>query len=180
MAMPNTNGPIGPTIDRAIGETIDQDCELRRRRDLLSSVIGVGETLAALLLTEMPEPGVLRRSGEIVAYASSTRAITGPAPQSTARRASPKSAMPLCIRRSTCRHLSAMRSTLRSRLSRSFTRCLFQATGTLPEATKERRPVALRNLRVTEFVVRHRQVVLPGGATGVRFARRSRISCEAW
>jgi len=57
------------TIDRAIGETIDQDCELRRRRDLLSSVIGVGETLAALLLTEMPEPGVLRRSGEIVAYA---------------------------------------------------------------------------------------------------------------
>src|ERR1700733_15342795 len=56
------------TIDRAIGETIDQDCELRRRRDLLSSVIGVGETLAALLLTEMPEPGVLRRSGEIAAY----------------------------------------------------------------------------------------------------------------
>ena len=57
------------TIDRAIGETIDQDVELRSRRDLLLSVIGVGETLAALLLTEMPEPAVLRRSGEIVAYA---------------------------------------------------------------------------------------------------------------
>jgi len=56
-------------IDRAIGETIDQDAELRSRRDLLLSVIGVGETLAALLLAEMPEPGVLRRSGEIVAYA---------------------------------------------------------------------------------------------------------------
>ena len=56
-------------IDRAIGETIDQDVELRGRRDLLLSVIGVGETLAALLLTEMPEPGVLRRSGEMVAYA---------------------------------------------------------------------------------------------------------------
>jgi transposase len=57
------------TIDRAIGETIDQDVELRSRRELLLSVIGVGETLAALLLTEMPEPAVLRRSGEIVAYA---------------------------------------------------------------------------------------------------------------
>ncbi len=55
--------------DMAIGETIDQDAELRGRRDLLLSVIGVGETLAALLLTEMPEPGVLRRSGELVAYA---------------------------------------------------------------------------------------------------------------
>jgi transposase len=57
------------TIDRAIDETIDQNVELRSRRELLLSVIGVGETLAALLLTEMPEPAVLRRSGEIVAYA---------------------------------------------------------------------------------------------------------------
>jgi transposase len=56
-------------IDKAIAETIDQDPELRGRRDLLLSVIGVGETLAASLLAEMPEPGVLRRSGEIVAYA---------------------------------------------------------------------------------------------------------------
>ena len=56
-------------IDRAIGETIDQDAELRGRRDLLLSVIGVGETLAASLMAEMPEPGVLRRSGEMVAYA---------------------------------------------------------------------------------------------------------------
>jgi transposase len=57
------------TIDRAIGETIDQDATLRGRRDLLLSVNGVGETLAALLLVEMPEPEVLRRSGEMVAYA---------------------------------------------------------------------------------------------------------------
>jgi transposase len=57
------------TIDRAIGETIDQDEALRGRRDLLLSVSGVGETLAALLLVEMPEPEVLRRSGEMVAYA---------------------------------------------------------------------------------------------------------------
>ncbi|MGA8757397.1 MAG: IS110 family transposase [Stellaceae bacterium] len=56
-------------IDWAIAETIDQDTELRGRRDLLLSVIGVGETLAASLMAEMPEPGVLRRSGEMVAYA---------------------------------------------------------------------------------------------------------------
>jgi transposase len=57
------------TVDRAIGETIDRDATLRGRRDLLLSVIGVGETLAASLLAEMPEPGVLHRSGEVVAYA---------------------------------------------------------------------------------------------------------------
>jgi transposase len=56
-------------IDRAITETIDQDIELRGRRDLLLSVPGVGETLAGLLLAEMPEPGVLQRSGQMVAYA---------------------------------------------------------------------------------------------------------------
>src|SRR5271165_5734426 len=39
-------------IDRAIGETIEQDAELRGRRDLLLSVIGVGETLAASLMAE--------------------------------------------------------------------------------------------------------------------------------
>ena len=56
-------------VDQAIGETIDQDVTLRGRRELLLSVSGVGETLAALLLVEMPEPGVLGRSGEMVAYA---------------------------------------------------------------------------------------------------------------
>jgi transposase len=56
-------------IDRAIRETIGQNAELRARRELLLSIIGVGETLAASLLAEMPEPGVLRRSGEMVAYA---------------------------------------------------------------------------------------------------------------
>ena len=56
-------------VDKAIAETIDQDAELRRRRELLLSVVGVGETLAGLLLAELPEPGVLRRSSEAVAYA---------------------------------------------------------------------------------------------------------------
>jgi transposase len=57
------------TIDRAIGETIGQDAALRGRRDLLLSVNGVGETLAALLLVEMPEPEVLHRSSAMVACA---------------------------------------------------------------------------------------------------------------
>jgi transposase len=42
---------------------------LRGRCNLLLSVIGVGETLAASLLAEMPEPEVPRRSGEMVACA---------------------------------------------------------------------------------------------------------------
>ena len=59
------------TIDHltAQPEAIDGDAELRGRRDLRLSVPGVGETLAAALLSEMPEPGVLRRSGELVACA---------------------------------------------------------------------------------------------------------------
>jgi transposase len=56
-------------VDTALRTTIDQDDELRGRRNLLLSVVGVGETLAASLLVEMPEPEVLRRSGEMVAYA---------------------------------------------------------------------------------------------------------------
>jgi transposase len=56
-------------VDTVIRATIDQDSELRGRRNLLLSVVGVGETLAASLLVEMPEPEVLRRSGEMVAYA---------------------------------------------------------------------------------------------------------------
>lgn len=88
-------------IDRAIGETIDHDAELRRRRDLLLSVKGVGNTLAASLLVEMPEPGVLRHSGEIVAYAGLNPSC--PAPRLTVPLASPRSAMARCGRRFTCR-----------------------------------------------------------------------------
>src|SRR5271154_1445450 len=50
-------------------EAIDRAAGLRGRPELLLSVMGVGETLAASLMAEMPEPGVLRRSGEMVAYA---------------------------------------------------------------------------------------------------------------
>ena len=54
---------------RKLLDTGVQDAELRSRRDLLLSVVGVGETLAGLLIAELPEPGALRRSSEVVAYA---------------------------------------------------------------------------------------------------------------
>jgi transposase len=105
------------TIDRAIGETIDQDCELRSRRDLLLSVIGVGETLAALLLTEMPEPGVLCRSGEMVAYAGLNPSHRRSGTSIDRPTRFPRSAMLLCVHRYTCRRCPPCDSTPRSRLS---------------------------------------------------------------
>jgi transposase len=56
-------------VNTAIAETIDQDPDLRGKRDLLLSIDGVGETLAGIVLAEMPGPEVLRRSAEVTAYA---------------------------------------------------------------------------------------------------------------
>ena len=56
-------------VDKAIALTIDNDSDLRSKRDLLLSISGVGETLAGVVLTELPGPDVLRSSGEVVAYA---------------------------------------------------------------------------------------------------------------
>src|SRR5207237_9238572 len=39
------------------------------KRDLLLSISGVGETLAGVVLAELPGPDVLRSSAEVVAYA---------------------------------------------------------------------------------------------------------------
>jgi len=56
-------------VDEAITQTIDNDSVLRRKRDLLLSISGVGETLAGVVLAELPGPNVLRSSSEVVAYA---------------------------------------------------------------------------------------------------------------
>jgi transposase len=56
-------------VDQAIAGIIDQDPDLRVQRDLLLSISGVGETLAGILLAEMPGPEVLRRGSEVTAYA---------------------------------------------------------------------------------------------------------------
>jgi transposase len=56
-------------VDEAITQTIDNDPVLRRKRDLLLSISGVGETLAGIVLAELPGPDVLRSGAEVVAYA---------------------------------------------------------------------------------------------------------------
>jgi transposase len=56
-------------VDRAIAETLDRDPDLRGQRDLLLSISGVGETLAGIVLAEMPGPEVLRRGADVTAYA---------------------------------------------------------------------------------------------------------------
>ena len=56
-------------VDKAIAQTIDDDDELRGKRDLLLSINGVGETLAAVILAELPGPELLKSSAQAVAYA---------------------------------------------------------------------------------------------------------------
>lgn len=55
-------------VDEAITQTIDDDSVLRRKRDLLLSISGVGETLAGVVLAELPGPDVLHSSAQVVAY----------------------------------------------------------------------------------------------------------------
>jgi len=57
------------TVDQAIALTIENDSHLRSKRDLLLSINGVGETLAGVVLAELPGPDVLHSSAEVVAYA---------------------------------------------------------------------------------------------------------------
>ena len=56
-------------VDKAIALTINNDSDLRSKRDLLLSISGVGDTLAGVVLAELPGPDVLRSSGEVIAYA---------------------------------------------------------------------------------------------------------------
>ena len=46
-------------VDEAIAQTIDNDSGLRRKRDLLLSISGVGEILAGVVLAELPGPELL-------------------------------------------------------------------------------------------------------------------------
>ncbi len=56
-------------VDQAIEETIDNDPELRAKRNLLISISGVGETLAGIVLAELPGLDVLGSSAAVAAYA---------------------------------------------------------------------------------------------------------------
>jgi transposase len=56
-------------VNDAIGKTIDEDDDLRGKRDLLLSIDGVGEVLAAVILAELPGRDVISDSAAAVAYA---------------------------------------------------------------------------------------------------------------
>lgn len=56
-------------VEQAIRDLIDADDDLRRKRDLLLSIDGVGETLAAVILAELPGPDAITSSRQAVAYA---------------------------------------------------------------------------------------------------------------
>ena len=56
-------------VNQAIAEIIDNDPDLCAKRDLLVSISGVGETLAGIVLAELPEPDVLGSSAAVAAYA---------------------------------------------------------------------------------------------------------------
>jgi transposase len=56
-------------VDNAIALTIDNDAELRSKRDLLLSISGVGVILASVVIAELPGPDLIRSSSEAVAYA---------------------------------------------------------------------------------------------------------------
>lgn len=54
---------------KAIEQTIDDDPDLRQRRDLITSIDGLGDTTAALLLAELGDPLKYRSPSAIVAFA---------------------------------------------------------------------------------------------------------------
>ena len=56
-------------LDQAIEDAIGQNEDLRARHDLLISVPGIATHTAAVILSEMPGPEVLRTAREAAAYA---------------------------------------------------------------------------------------------------------------
>jgi len=56
-------------LEEQISNFIDQDPDLRRRRDLIVSIKGVSETTAALILSEMPHIEQFRNSKAVAAFA---------------------------------------------------------------------------------------------------------------
>jgi transposase len=85
-------------LDQAIVHVIGQDEDLRARHDLLISVPGIATHTAAVILSELPGPAVLRTAREAAAYAGLNPSHRHP--RSTRRPGSPGSATPLCGRRS--------------------------------------------------------------------------------
>src|SRR4051794_21805734 len=85
-------------LDQAIEDAIGQDKDLQTRHDLLISVPGIATHTAAVILSELPGPAVLRTAREAAAYAGLNPSHRHP--RSTRRPGSPGSATPLCGRHS--------------------------------------------------------------------------------
>lgn len=56
-------------VDAAIAAVINEDDDLRGKRDLLLSIDGVGEVLAAVILAELPGTEAISNGAQAVAYA---------------------------------------------------------------------------------------------------------------
>ena len=56
-------------VEQAIAQTIADDDDLRSRHQLLVSIDGVGNSLAAIILAELPGRDVIGSSAQAVAYA---------------------------------------------------------------------------------------------------------------
>jgi transposase len=56
-------------VEQAIAETIRNDDDLSSKHELLVSIDGVGDTLAAIILAELPGREVIANSAQAVAYA---------------------------------------------------------------------------------------------------------------
>ena len=87
--------------------------DLRSKRDLLLSINGVGETLAGVVLAELPGPDVLQSSAEVVAYAGLNPRQHRRERPSIERHASPRLATPFFALHYTCRPYPPCGITLR-------------------------------------------------------------------
>lgn len=62
-------------LEKQIQQHIDQNPNLRQQHDLLTSIPGIGDKSAAVILAEMPDPQQFPQAGQMAAYAGLTPRI---------------------------------------------------------------------------------------------------------
>lgn len=90
-------------VEQAIAKTMDDEPDLRAKRDLLDSIPGLGERRSPLGWPTAPIPGGSPTPVKSRLSQGSIRNTASPAAVSGANPASPRSAMPSCAAPSTCR-----------------------------------------------------------------------------
>lgn len=88
-------------VEREIDQLFDRHPPLRRQRELLTLIPGIGETSAARILGEMPNIAEFRDVKAVAAYAGNFRLAIMSLDRFTGRAASPRPATPICAPRST-------------------------------------------------------------------------------